>query len=234
MLKTLGLVALILVAVQARAIAQIGLPAPTTKPSSIGMPSSSPPPSIGLPPADSTTHIGLPPTSRPTHVAEIPFSIPGVNNFARISPALYRGEQPTADGFVELKKLGIKTVVCLRTAHDDETLLKGTGLQYVSIPCRAWHPEDEDLVAFLKVLENPANQPVFLHCMQGRDRTGYMIAGYRMVNEGWTSTEAIAEMRNFEFNEVWRGIPAYLKQLNPDSIRSQLEKAKAMKVQTMN
>src|SRR5262245_26418809 len=74
--------------------------------------------------------------------------LPGLENFARVSEELYRGAQPTAEGMQELARLGIKTVVDLRSFHSDRDELRGTGLRYAHIPCKAWHPEEEDVVRF--------------------------------------------------------------------------------------
>jgi len=168
-----------------------------------------------------------------TRQAAYPIKIAGVGNFAQVSPVLYRGEQPTAEGFVELKKMGIKTVVTLRSFHDDTKLLKGAGLRYFQIHAKAWHPEDEDIVAFLKIVTNAENQPVFVHCQQGSDRTGYSVAAYRMVEQGWSADDAIAEMGNFAFHPIWTDIPVYLKQLNVESIRAQIVRAKSPDVRVV-
>jgi tyrosine-protein phosphatase SIW14 len=160
-------------------------------------------------------------------LAAFPTKIAGVGNFAQLSPALYRGEQPTREGFAELKKLGIKTVVNLRSFHDDSRLLEGTGLRYFRMHEKAWHPEDEDVVAFLNIVANPENQPVFVHCQQGSDRTGYAVAAYRMVEQGWSADDAIAEMHHFAFHTIWIDIPKYLKQFNVVSIRAKMANAKS-------
>ncbi len=174
------------------------------------------------------------PATQPAHVSAKPDKIPGVENFARISPVLYRGEQPTAEGFAELKKLGVKTVVSLRTFHSDRDMLKGTGLQYFRIEANAWHPEEEDLVQFLKILADPANQPVFVHCQHGADRTGYVVASYRIVEQGWNFDEANEELNNFNFHKIWVRVPQALKDLNPADIKAKVEKLEAPKVDTVN
>lgn len=153
--------------------------------------------------------------------------VPGVKNFAKVSDILYRGEQPTKEGFVELKKLGVKTIVCLRTFHGDSDLLKGTGMRYVHLNCKAWHPEEEDVVAFLQILRDPANQPVFVHCMHGSDRTGMMCASYRMVEQKWTNADAVAELKNFGFHEIWEDIVKYLNKFDTARVNKAIEKAKA-------
>jgi len=149
--------------------------------------------------------------------------IPGVENFAKISEALWRGAQPTAEGFKNLEKQGLKTVVSFRHDHDDLPLLKGTKLKYLRIASFAFHPTEEHLVTFLKIIEDPANWPVYIHCAQGRDRTGYNAAAYRMVVQGWGADEAIREMNVFHFNKIWVGNPGFLKTLNPVKLQEKVK-----------
>ena len=76
----------------------------------------------------------------------VALSKPGLPNLHKVSDTLYRGAQPTAAGFPELRKMGIKTVVCLRNFHSDNELLGTNGLAYVAIPMNTWHAEREDVV----------------------------------------------------------------------------------------
>ena len=156
--------------------------------------------------------------------------VPGVGNFAKVSDVLYRGEQPTAEGMAELKKMGIKTVVNLRAFHSDRDELKGTGLNYVHIYCKAWHPEEEDVLAFLKVVTDPECQPVFVHCQHGADRTGMMCASYRIVKQGCASADAAKETHNFGFHQIFKDIQKYLLNLKAESIEHLLETAPMPKI----
>jgi tyrosine-protein phosphatase SIW14 len=140
--------------------------------------------------------------------------VPGVKNFARISDDLYRGEQPTVEGFTELKKMGVKTIVNLRSFHSDRALMTGTGLQYLHLYCKAWHPEEEDVAQFLKLLKDPNNRPVFVHCQHGADRTGMMVASYRMLEQGWNSDDAAKETHNFGFHKMFAEIQTYLQRFS--------------------
>jgi len=149
--------------------------------------------------------------------------ISGVGNFARISEALWRGAQPTAEGFRNLEKLGVRTVLSFRHDHDDLALLQGTRLKYLRIPSRAFRPREAQLVTFLKVMEDPANWPVYIHCAQGRDRTGYNAAAYRMVFQGWSAREAIQEMNAFHFNKIWVGNPGFLERMQVEVLRERLK-----------
>jgi protein tyrosine phosphatase (PTP) superfamily phosphohydrolase (DUF442 family) len=153
--------------------------------------------------------------------------IPGVENAAQVSEALWRGAQPTAEGFRALAQRGVKTVVSFRHDHDDLPLLKGTGLKYLRIPSRAFRPTDANVVAFLKVMADPANGPVFIHCAQGRDRTGYNAAAYRRVMQGWTGAEALKEMHAFRFNKVWVGNPGFVKRMDVEGLRVKVQTAPA-------
>ena len=159
--------------------------------------------------------------------------VPGVKNFAKVSDGLYRGEQPTAEGFAELKKMGIKTAVNLRSFHSDHSLLAGTGLQYVHFYCQAWHPEDEDVAKFLKVLKDPNNRPVFVHCQHGADRTGMMVAAYRMVEQSWSSEDAARETHNFGFHMIFTEIQEYLKRFNAAAMAKTVDETAAPKIEVV-
>lgn len=154
----------------------------------------------------------------------IAIELSGCGNLYQVSETLYRGEQPTAEGFKELEKLGIKTVVNLRSFHSDRDKLEGTTLNYETIPMEAWDPEPEQVEAFLKIATDPAKQPVFVHCQHGADRTGTMVAVYRIVVEGWAVEKAVDEMRNgpFGFHEIWTGLPTFIEELNIESLRKNL------------
>ncbi|MCU0607956.1 MAG: tyrosine-protein phosphatase [Candidatus Edwardsbacteria bacterium] len=151
--------------------------------------------------------------------------LPGVVNFAKVSPALWRGAQPTAEGFRNLENAGIRTVVNLRHDHDDLPLLAGTKLKYLWLPCRTWDPDDQNIVIFLRVLRDSANWPVYVHCAQGRDRTGYCVASYRIVDQGWPADSAIAEMKNFKWNRVWFRNPGFLRKLDAADVRRRVQLA---------
>jgi protein tyrosine phosphatase (PTP) superfamily phosphohydrolase (DUF442 family) len=167
---------------------------------------------------------GQPAASARNPLWAAPLERPGLPNLHKVSDDLYRGAQPAPEGFPELKKMGIKMVVNLRADHSDAEEISGTGLGYVSIPMHAWHPEDEDVIRFLQVVADPAKTPVFVHCQYGADRTGMIIASYRIAVEGWTVEEAVDEMINggFKFHPWWRGtLVGYLKELDFAKIKKE-------------
>jgi protein tyrosine/serine phosphatase len=154
----------------------------------------------------------------------------GLTNFAKVTDGLYRGAQPTAEGFAQLKKMGIKTVVSLRSMHSDRSLLEGTGLQYIRISCKPWHPEEEDVLKFFKIVLNPANQPVFVHCQHGADRTGMVIGVFRIMQQGWTVEKVFKEMDDFGRHPIFKDIAKYLKKFDPKKLKEKLEKTSEPKL----
>jgi protein tyrosine/serine phosphatase len=112
-------------------------------------------------------------------------------------------------------------VVNLRGFHSDTDELENTGLVYRRIQFHTWHAEDEDVVEFLRIVTKPENQPVFVHCQHGADRTGTMCAVYRIVVQKWTIEEAIREMTEggFNYHEIWSNLPKYLRALDVAKLR---------------
>jgi protein tyrosine/serine phosphatase len=147
----------------------------------------------------------------------------GVPNLFKVSDSLYRSAQPSPEGMRNLQEFGIKTIINLRWLHSDSDETEGTQLRVVKIHEKAWHMEDEDVILFLRLLEMPWG-PFLVHCQHGADRTGCMVAMYRMVVQGWKREEAIREMKGggFGYHDIWSNIPRYLKHANIGKIRNEL------------
>ena len=161
---------------------------------------------------------------RPANWAVAPAQpIPGLPNFYRVSDKLYRGAQLSAEGARRLQGMGIKTIVSLRAFHDDEALALDVPIARESIRFKTWHPENEDVIRFLKIVVDPDRTPVFVHCQHGADRTGTLIAIYRIVVEGWSKDEAIREMTEggYGFHPLWKNLKRYIRELDVDAIRRQ-------------
>jgi len=152
-----------------------------------------------------------------------PVKLAGVSNLYRVSDALYRGDQPSHLGMENLKKLDIKTILNLRSFHSDRDEIGKTGLACEHIPMKAWHPEEEDMVRFLKIVTDPQRAPVLVHCQHGSDRTGTMIAVFRIAVQGWSKVEAMQEMTEggFGFHQTWSNLPKWIQKLNIDRLKRQ-------------
>jgi tyrosine-protein phosphatase SIW14 len=151
--------------------------------------------------------------------------IKGVGNFGEVTPTLFRGAQPSREGLEALAKMGIDIVVDARgNRTDSEGKEVGRlGMQYVAIPWHCPFPNDDVHVRFLKLLQENPRKRVFVHCRLGDDRTGMMIAAYRMAAQGWTAEEAMNEMQQFGFSSVHHwicpGLASYEKNF-PAHLRS--------------
>jgi len=150
--------------------------------------------------------------------------------FAKVDDGLYRGAQPSREGFAELKRRGVKTVVSLRVFHSDRGKMAGLGLGYFRLSFKLIHPETEDVLAFLKVATDPVRRPVFVHCQQGVDRTGMMVAIYRMVVQDWSRARAMDEMKRMGFHQAVEPIEDYIEDLDVGGLKRQLRAAKAPRV----
>ena len=158
--------------------------------------------------------------ARPAEWA-MPLSRPGLSNFYEVTTNLYRGAQPTAQGMAELKAMGIKTVLNLRSFHSDQGLVSSGELKLARLHMKPWHAEDEDVVEFLKVVGNTNNLPVFVHCQRGADRTGMICAVYRVVECGWTREAAVREMTEggYHFNSDWQNLVKYINHLDVKALK---------------
>lgn len=163
--------------------------------------------------------------------AEPRHDLAGLKNFAQVSETLYRGAQPEKEGFILLRGMGIRTVVNLRAEHDDRSLLKGLQFNYVHIPVNTWNITDESVIAFLKVIADPLLQPVFVHCQHGADRTGMMVAVYRIYVQGWKKPEAIEELKAFGFWDGWVNIKKFLRELDKEKLEKKVKTSTQQKIE---
>jgi protein tyrosine/serine phosphatase len=133
----------------------------------------------------------------------------GLPNAGRVNDFLYRGAQPHNQGMQELKKLGITTIVDLRSEaperrDSEREQAEALGIHFVSIPVSGWDaPTNEQVAQFLALFRNNSKGKVFVHCRYGVDRTGVFVATYRMAYEGWPAQQAMNEMYFFGFNGFW-------------------------------
>ena len=167
-------------------------------------------------PAPRTAQAGkTSPASRP--------AVRGIENFSKVSDSLYRGAQPTEAGYETLGNLGVHTIVTLRVLDHDSDELRQAGFQTYHISFKHVHPESEDVLKFLTIVTDKRNQPVFVHCREGEDRTGMMVAVYRMVVQNWPRDQAIREMKEMGFHRKWnKPIVRYLRHMDVGKIKQQL------------
>jgi protein tyrosine phosphatase (PTP) superfamily phosphohydrolase (DUF442 family) len=142
------------------------------------------------------------------------FSLPalaqptGIFNFGQVDPGYYRGGELKGHDAADLAALGVKTVIDLRSDDDydpaEGKLVEDAGMKYVRIPMTTRvAPTPAQLSKFLALVSHPATDGVYVHCVEGRHRTGVMTAFYRMTVDNWTSEQAFSEMKKYKFGADW-------------------------------
>jgi len=136
-------------------------------------------------------------------------SVPGIRNFYQVSQLVYRGAQPTDEGFKYLATIGVKTVIDLREAgartDAERAAVTADGMTFINVPMTGKTPPAEaEISSILSILEADNRGGVFVHCKRGADRTGAVIASYRIDHDGWDNSRALREamdrgMSHFQF-----------------------------------
>jgi tyrosine-protein phosphatase SIW14 len=124
--------------------------------------------------------------------------VQGIENFHQVDKGVYRGAQPTSDGFEYLAKIGVKTVLDLREndkrSNWEKALVTEMGMKYINVPMSGLTPPTStEITRILVLLEAPTGGPVFVHCMRGADQTGAVIAAYRIEHDHWQNRRALEE-----------------------------------------
>jgi protein tyrosine/serine phosphatase len=150
------------------------------------------------------------PRVRPAEWAQ-PVIASTLDNCFRVSDDLFRSAQPGRADLPDLQALGIKSVITLRSFHFDD-VFERSGFHVIQYPMSADSVSVSDLVAVLRQFR-AAEKPVLVHCWHGSDRTGFIVAGYRMVYQNWSRESAIAELALGGFGYHEKSYPDITKTL---------------------
>lgn len=144
----------------------------------------------------------------------------GVPNFHKVNDKVYRGAQPSDQGFQNLAKLGVKTVVDLRQTDgrsaQEKRVVEAAGMRYINIPMLGMHtPNPADVQKVLSVFNDASAGPVFVHCKRGADRTGTVVACYRISHDRWDNGKALGEAKAFGMAWMQKAMQHYVMNYHP-------------------
>lgn len=147
-----------------------------------------------------------------------------IKNFYKVSDGIYRSSQPNRKSMELLDAIGIKTILNLRRYHSDNYEAKFTGINLERIKMKPGKINDEDVIQALKTIKN-AEKPILIHCWHGSDRTGVIVAMYRILFENYTKEEAISELRDKKYGyheAVYGNIVKYIENSDIEKMREKI------------
>lgn len=155
-----------------------------------------------------------------------------IERFQRVDDRLFRGAQPTVEGFRRLRDLGVRLVVNLRMEADakrtnERQIVESLGMRYVHLPVEDGNfftrsrviPENV-IREFFSVLDDAKSGPVFVHCHRGADRTGALVAFYRIARHGWDNERALKEAREIGMRSWYRGLQTQIGRFTTGVLKS--------------
>jgi len=175
--------------------------------------------------------------SRPANWASAISGIDGLGNLFQVSPELYRSKQPSPKALQNIlagKPLvdggePVHTIVELLATRDvdGEVLGDSSAVRHEWLKFNPFSPNDADVLKFLQIVTTKSQQPVLVHCAQGSDRTGMMVAIYRVVVQGWSKDDALKEMIDggYGFHSIWQDLVHYVRNLDVDALKVKLAQA---------
>lgn len=145
-------------------------------------------------------------------------------NLYKINDSMYRGEQPSSAGVKSLQQLGVKSVLSLRSFASDRLKVKNSDVKRYQERVNTWVMSEGELIEALELLMK-SEKPVYIHCKHGSDRTGTIVAAYRIVFENWSKEDAIAEMlqAKYGFHPCFQNLLYLLKHLDIDRVKRELK-----------
>lgn len=123
-----------------------------------------------------------------------------INNFHVVTPSIMRGSQPSEEGLRLLKNYcGVKTILSLNNDRQhnrwEKSITAKLDMNFINIPMEGNKEQSiETIERCLEIIHDSANQPIFVHCQAGKDRTGLIFAAYRIKYDHWSLKDVLMEM----------------------------------------
>lgn len=124
----------------------------------------------------------------------------------KASEILYWGQKPDENKIRQLKTLGIKSLICARTNPmlKEKALAESLGMKWYHVKTGVMHrPKKAEMAKFLSIIGDRKNQPAYVFCVGGRDRTSFYIGLYRVAFEGWSTKQVRVELREHKLRRKW-------------------------------
>jgi uncharacterized protein (TIGR01244 family) len=142
------------------------------------------------------------PSARSPQAAAVPGEtqeLPPIRNFLQVTPQFCTGAQPRIEHFAKLKADGVKAVLNLRQpsehrAEEEQAAVEKLGMKYFNIPVVYRAPTEAQADEFLRLTDDPANRPMFIHCTAAI-RVGAFWAIRRVLRDGMPFEAALEEAR---------------------------------------
>ena len=147
-----------------------------------------------------------------------------VENLYKVDNNIYRSAQPNKNGMKYLDSLGIKTILNLRHIRTDKREAKKISLTLKKVSINTWKMNEQDIIDALKIIKE-SKKPVLIHCLHGSDRTGAVVASYRIIFQNWTKKQAIDEMLKQEYGfhiKSFQHIFRLVENLNVEKVKNRL------------
>jgi protein tyrosine phosphatase (PTP) superfamily phosphohydrolase (DUF442 family) len=139
----------------------------------------------------------------------------GIVNFGKVNDSLYRGAQPDRNAMRELQTMGVRSVINLRMAHDvwteEQAAAIAYSMAYTNIPFRSFTAPTDAQIARVLAAIAAMPKPVFIHCRYGCDRTGTIIACYRIEQDRWANASALKEAEAYGISPFVISMRSYIK-----------------------
>lgn len=145
-------------------------------------------------------------------------------NLHRINDSIFRSEQPTKMGIKEIEKLGVQSVLSVRNIKSDRSIRRKSSLKFYKKTINAWTMTEDELIEALKLLIQ-SEKPVLIHCVHGSDRTGTVVAAYRIIFESWSKEKAIQEMLEpkYGFHTNFDNLIELIQNLDVERVKRELD-----------
>lgn len=150
----------------------------------------------------------------------IPVEKTGILNLYRVDEKLYRSAQPKPGDFEKIYAMGIRSILNLQQFHNDQDEIGILQIEEYRVQMSVLDPKYEDLVRAVRYIVQ-SDSPVLVHCMKGADRTGLVVAAYRIAIQDWSKENAIKEMTEggHDHNTKWVKLRKLLYSLDIEQFR---------------